>query len=125
MEPATLSTSTAGPLDPPRLERSEALLIFGLSARHAGSNAAIPSQWDRFIPYLGHIEHQVRFDAFGVICNTDESGTMEYICGVHVSEYPSEPHEFARLRIPLQRSNATDRPSMDGRDSVDSRSGCP
>lgn len=103
-EPITMHDSTmATVLAPPRIVRSDALLIFGLGQRHRGSNAAIPSQWDRFAPYLGHIENQIGDDVtYGVICNTDDTGNMEYICGVQVREFPAEPAEFARLRIPPQ-----------------------
>ncbi len=39
---------------------------------------------------------------YGVICNTDETGSIDYICGVRVGQFPSHPAEFARLRIPAQ-----------------------
>jgi AraC family transcriptional regulator len=102
MDPIRIPTTTTATLVPPRVVHSGAILIFGLSERHEGSNARIPSQWDRFVPHLGHLEHQVGTDTFGVICNTDDAGTIEYICGVQVSEFPSQPREFARLRIPPQ-----------------------
>lgn len=100
MEPTRLSTETPPRLSRPRLERLGAFLIFGLGERHKESNAAVPSQWDRFVPYLGNIANQVGTDTFGVICNTDEAGTIEYICGVQVSEFPTEPRELSRLRVP-------------------------
>lgn len=102
MEPTRLSTSTSAPLQAPRIVRSEALLMFGLSERHHGSNAGIPGQWDRFVPHLASIDHRVGTDTFGVICNTDDAGTMDYICGVQVSTFPDEPKPFTRLRVPPQ-----------------------
>ncbi len=86
----------------PRVVRSDALLIFGLSERYVRTNAGIPSQWDRFVPYLGTIPGQIGNVTYGVICNTDEAGSIDYICGVQVREFPSQPAEFARLRIPPQ-----------------------
>ena len=102
MDPAHVPPANHAAMAPPRVVRSEALLIFGISERHEGSNARIPSQWDRFVPHLGHIEHQIGSDTFGVICNTDEAATMDYVCGVQVSEFPREPRDFARLRVPPQ-----------------------
>ncbi len=86
----------------PRVVRSDALLIFGLSERYVRTNAGIPSQWDRFVPYLGTIPGQIGNVTYGIICNTDEAGSIDYICGVQVREFPSQPAEFARLRIPPQ-----------------------
>ena len=102
MEPTRLSSSTPSELSTPRTVRSDALLIFGLSERHRHTNAGIPAQWDRFVPHLSTIERRVGTDTFGVICNTDDAGTMDYICGVQVSAFPSTPREFSRLRVPPQ-----------------------
>jgi len=102
MPPVHLPGAADTAIAKPRVVRSDAILIFGLSERHQGSNARIPSQWDRFVPHLGRIDHQIGRDTFGVICNTDDAGTMEYVCGVQVSEFPEHPKEFARLRIPPQ-----------------------
>jgi AraC family transcriptional regulator len=87
---------------PPRVVRSDALLIFGLGERYVKSSAGIPSQWDRFVPYLGTIPGQIGNVTYGVICNTDEAGSIDYICGVQVREFPDHPKEFTRLRIPPQ-----------------------
>jgi AraC family transcriptional regulator len=87
---------------PPRVVPSDALLIFGLGEHYVKSNAGIPSQWDRFVPYLGNIPGQIGNVTYGVIGNTDEAGSIDYICGVQVREFPSHPAEFTRLRIPPQ-----------------------
>ena len=100
-EPIRMSDNTATTVAPPRIVRQGALLIFGLGQRMR-SNAGIPQQWDRFIPHLGHIQHQVGKVTYGVICNTDDTEVWEYVCGVEVSEFPDHPAEFTRLRIPPQ-----------------------
>ena len=38
--------------------------------------------------------------AYGVICNTDEQGSFEYVCGVEVSDFANLPPEFAIIRVP-------------------------
>jgi AraC family transcriptional regulator len=41
--------------------------------------------------------------AYGVIYNSDDAGNYDYLCGAAVREFPSEPPEFTRLRVPPQR----------------------
>jgi AraC family transcriptional regulator len=65
-------------------------------------NPAIPSQWNSFLPHFGHIDGQIGNVAYGVIYNSDDSGSYDYICGVAVHEFPANPREFMRLRIPPQ-----------------------
>jgi AraC family transcriptional regulator len=102
-EPMKMDQSTTTPLTSARLVRGEALLIFGLGQRCPRmGNPAIPSQWNSFLPYLGHIDGQTSNVAYGVICNSDDSGNYDYICGVAVREFPVRPPEFTRLRIPAQ-----------------------
>jgi len=101
-EPMSMNDKTATAIASPRIVRSDALLIFGLGQRYHRTNAGMPSQWDRFIPYLGSIPGQIDNVAYGVICNTDDAGSIDYICGVQVREFPPQPAEFTRLRIPAQ-----------------------
>jgi AraC family transcriptional regulator len=101
MGPMRIDDKTSTPIAPTRVVREDALLIFGLGQRYR-SNAGIPLQWDRFVPYLGTIRNQAGDETYGVICNPDDTGSYEYITGVRVSEFPSDPAEFSRLRIPPQ-----------------------
>lgn len=104
MEPLKMDETLLTHLDPPRIEAGKTLLIAGLSERYnAESCAAIPAQWQRFGPYLGHIAVQVGGAAYGVVCNSDDAGNIEYITGVEVSDFTLVPPEFSRLRIPEQR----------------------
>ncbi len=91
-------------LDPPRFEDGRPLLIAGLGERDsAETSAGIPAQWQRFVPHLGHIPGQVGHVTYGVICNGDNVGNIEYICGVEVSAFDRVPAEFSRVRIAPQR----------------------
>ncbi|MBC7924449.1 MAG: GyrI-like domain-containing protein, partial [Bryobacteraceae bacterium] len=103
LEPTRMDQTATLTLTSPRLVQSEAMLILGLSQRYnCEAKAGIPSQWDRFLPHMGHIAGQVGRVAYGVICNTDDAGNLEYLCGVQVTEFYSHPSEFTRLRIPPQ-----------------------
>jgi AraC family transcriptional regulator len=77
------------------------LLIAGLSQRYtAETSAGIPAQWRRFVPYPGHIPGQTGRTTYGVLCNGDDAGNTDYICGVEVSDFARVPLEMTRLRIP-------------------------
>ena len=102
MEAISMNDSKTTFVAAPRVVRSDAMLIFGLGERYVRSNAGIPSQWDRFVPYVGTIPEQIGHVTYGVICNTDEAGSVDYVCGLQVREFPSHPVEFTRLRIPPQ-----------------------
>jgi AraC family transcriptional regulator len=38
-----------------------------------------------------------------VLCNGDDAGNVEYICGVEVSDFSRLPKELSRVRIPEHR----------------------
>src|SRR5215510_9078058 len=48
MEALRMDDTTATLIAPPRVVRSDALLVFGLGQRYVRTNAGIPSQWNRF-----------------------------------------------------------------------------
>ena len=104
MEPIRME-ETLTTLEPPRLADHKALLIAGLGERYdfEGGNAGIPAQWQRFVPHLGHVPGQVGATAYGVCCNSDDSGNFEYICGVEVADFSALPGQWARVRVPAQR----------------------
>lgn len=103
LEPITMQTASTTRLSPVRTAEHDAMLIFGLSQHYTPqSMGGIPSQWERFLPHFGHLPTQLNKIAYGVICNSDDAGNFDYICSAEVSEFPSHPSEFARLRIPPQ-----------------------
>ena len=87
-EPGRMEPSTITTLSTPRLVRRGALLIFGLGQRcPAAGHAGIPSQWNRFVLYIGQIEGQAGSAAYGAIYNADDSGTYDYVCGVRFASF--------------------------------------
>ena len=104
MGPIKMDETLLTHLEPPRFEKGKTLLIAGLSERYTSETAAgIPAQWQRFVPYLGHILGQVGRATYGVLCNSDDAGNTEYISGVEVSDFARIPKELACMRIPEQR----------------------
>jgi AraC family transcriptional regulator len=104
MQPMKMDETLLTNLAPPRFENLKTLRIAGLSERYTSETCAnIPAQWQRFAPHLGHIPGQVGRTAYGVICNSDDAGNTEYICGVEVSDFSRLPAEFSRIRIPEHR----------------------
>lgn len=88
---------------PTRFEQGGALLIAGLSEHYdRDSIAGIPTQWQRFVPYIGHVPGQAADITYGIPCNTDDAGNMDYVCGVEVTDFSRVPPELTRLRIAPQ-----------------------
>jgi AraC family transcriptional regulator len=91
-------------LDDPHVVDGPALRIAGLSARYSlGSSTDMPGQWRKFVPHIGHIPGQVGWVTYGVLCNPAADRTIDYICGVEVSDFAQVPADFARLEIPEHR----------------------
>jgi AraC family transcriptional regulator len=104
MEPIVMDSTPMPELAPPRFETSKPLLLAGLIARYnQQTSAAIPSQWERLQPYLGHVPKQVGETAYGACYNTDEEGNFDYLAGVEVRDFSDLPEEFATLRVPAHR----------------------
>ena len=89
-------------VEPVRFEDGKTMLIAGLSER-CGDNMNAPAQWQRFVPHIGNIPGQVGWITYGVLCNSDDTGNMEYMCGVEVSDFSRVPAELSRFRIPEQK----------------------
>lgn len=94
-------TQTLTDLSPPRIETGKPMLIAGLSERYSQeTTAGIPAQWQRFQPWLGQVPGQIGDVAYGVCCNGDGEGNIDYISGVEVSDFSDLPPELGKVRIP-------------------------
>lgn len=103
-EPIRMDEPILMNLAPPRFVSGKTMLIAGLGEHYSMSSSAagIPSQWQRFLPHFGHVPGQVGKVAYGVICNSDDAGYMDYICGVEVAEFSKISQDWSRIRIPEQ-----------------------
>jgi AraC family transcriptional regulator len=103
-EPIVMDSSPMPTLAPPRFETTKPLLLAGLVARYnQQASAAIPSQWEKLQPFLGHVPKQVGHTAYGACYNTDQEGNFDYLCGVEVGDFSELPDGFATLRVPAHR----------------------
>lgn len=104
VEPIAMTHQELVKLDPPRFEQGKALLLAGIGARYKCENkGGIPSQWERFLSYFGHIPDQVGNTAYGVVHNVDDEGNMEYLCATEVRDFTRTPPELSTLRLGPQR----------------------
>ncbi len=108
MEPIKMQEGIYIDVKPPRVVDERSLMIAGMGQRYSAETTAnIPAQWQRFAPHLGRVPGQVntrdQHVAYGVCCNMDEEGNIEYITGVEVTDFKQLPADWARIRIPAQR----------------------
>jgi AraC family transcriptional regulator len=86
-----------------RFEKGRVLLISGIGSRyHCGSTESIAAQWQGFVPHIGNTPGQLGGNAYGVMCNFDEDGNFDYICGVEVKDFSQGFPGWTRVRIPAQ-----------------------
>ena len=100
--PVRMDEPATRPFEPPRIESGRTLRLAGISERHAGTITALPTQWSRFIPLVGHVPGQVGRVVYGVTYNVDETSAFDYLCGVEVDAFLAEDPPFSRLTIPAQ-----------------------
>jgi len=104
MEPIVMDSTPMPNLAPPRFVTSKPLLLAGLVARYnQATSAAIPSQWERLQPHLGHVPKQIGRTAYGACYNPDDEGNFDYLAGVEVSDFSDVPEGFGTLRVPSHR----------------------
>jgi AraC family transcriptional regulator len=104
LEPIKMDETLLTTLEAPRFEQARPLLIAGLSERYTcETSAAVPAQWQRFVPYIGNVPGQIGGAAYGVRCNSDDHGNFDYICGVEVADFSRLPPDWSSIRIPAHR----------------------
>lgn len=90
-------------LNPPSIETGKPMLIAGLKDSYTFETmSALPAQWEKFVPHIGHVPGQIGQVAYGVIMQASETG-FDYLCGVEVRDFDGLPEDLDRARIPAQR----------------------
>lgn len=86
VEPLRIDETLVTSLPDPRLVDGGPLRIAGLGERYTfDTNHGIPSLWQRFAPYVGHMPGQVGAATYGVVADFEEDCSFGYLAGVEVS----------------------------------------
>ena len=97
-----MTDQTVETLAPPRFDHAGPMRIAGLSQTYTGGDiAGIPAQWQRFVPWLGAIPGQTGFTTYGLCTGSNES--LDYVCGVEVSDAAMLPAELSDYRVPQRK----------------------
>ncbi len=104
VEPIRMDKTLLTELEPPRFIIFEELLIAGIGARYTfETNESIPSQWQRFGPYIGNVPGQVGPETYGLSANFKNDGSFEYLTGVRVTDFSDLLKGFATFRLPQRK----------------------
>jgi AraC family transcriptional regulator len=104
VEPLRLEAGTPASLPAPRWVEAGPILLAGILQHYRDDSlAGIPTQWRRFSPWFGHIPAQRRNVSYGVVCNADDFGTIDYLAAAQVTDFADVPDELTRLRLSAQR----------------------
>jgi AraC family transcriptional regulator len=102
MEPLRMNTIESTKIEVTRMQEGRALRIAGITTHYTADNiAAIPSQWQRFAPHIGHVPGQKGAIAYGVI-SFHETGEMDYTAGVEVGSTATISTPFTVVNVPAQ-----------------------
>jgi AraC family transcriptional regulator len=105
VEPARMDEASFIDLEPPRFVDGDELVVAGICRRHNAQTApsGIPVPWRRFASLMHRIPGRIEGFTYGVRCNADDHGNLDYVCAVEVADLGKLPAEFHRVRIPAQR----------------------
>ena len=88
----------------PRFEECPEQLIVGLNETYTfETRLHIPTQWNRFVAYLGKVQGQIGKACYGVCWNYEPGCGFDYLTGVEAADSSSLPKEFTRIRLPAGR----------------------
>jgi AraC family transcriptional regulator len=101
-EPLRMKTIESTQIEATRMQTSRPIRIAGLKEHYAADkSAAIPSQWQRFIPYIGHVPGQTGNETYGLM-EFYENGEMDYTAGVEVGSASRISAPLALIDVPEQ-----------------------
>jgi len=102
--PIKLDETLRIPLESPRFVSHQRFFVAGLGERYTcETSAAIPSQWQRFLPQMDLIPTHPGGTTYGVCSHCDDQGEFDYVCGVEVDDSIRLPADWSRVDIPAQR----------------------
>jgi AraC family transcriptional regulator len=100
-EPMTMDASPELILAEPTLQARKPMLLAGLIQTFAMKDiGAIPSLWQKFNQWDGHITGTIGKAAYGVSLSFSEESGCEYMCAVEVGDGADLPPELTSRTIP-------------------------
>ena len=104
MSSTKMKQASKTPLEAPRFENGEAILIAGFREHFTSATMnKILELWLRLAPHIGSVPGQVGRVAYGLCFNALSPSGTDYLAGVEVSDFSRLPSEFSRVTIPAQR----------------------
>lgn len=104
LEAVRMSELKVVDISEPVISERGPLLLVGLSEQHSMSNnVGIPGQWQRFSRYMGQIAEQVNNSGYGVVMNSGDEDSFEYLCSTAVNRFADLPAELTRLKLEPQK----------------------
>lgn len=103
VEPILLDAIPPLDLAPPRTVERGPMLLAGLLEHHQDMNmAAVPNQWQRFVPWIGNVPGQVGLATYGVVFSGGDGAVTDYLAAVEVETFDSLPRELSPARLAAQ-----------------------
>ena len=103
VEPLLMNDDFLETLGDPRIVARDALLVAGLKRRYSEPTCAgIPDQWRQFVPLIDTLGGGVAGVTYGVLCNGDDEGNIDYVSGVEVRDFSDLPPGIDGVRLPAR-----------------------
>jgi AraC family transcriptional regulator len=100
-EPLIMDANPDLQLAEPKIEARKPFLLAGLVQTFAMKDiGGIPSLWEKFNAWHGHIPDSVEGGAYGASLSYSEEEGCEYMCGIEVSNASDLPKELTWRTIP-------------------------
>lgn len=100
VEPLRMDVQAQVTVEPPRFENRPAMYFAGIAERHNMNNpAGLPSQWQRFQPYIGHIDGAIVGAAYGIVGEIADD-RFEYVVAVEMRAGAEAPPDLKLISVP-------------------------
>lgn len=100
VEPIMLDEIRTIDLHPPRTVERGPMLLAGLLEHYRDHDmAAVPNQWQRFAPWIGHVPGQAGFATYGVVFSGGDGTVTDYLAAVEVESFDNLPAELSPARL--------------------------
>lgn len=103
VEPYMLDEINPVALAPPRTVARGPMLLAGLLEHYGDTDmAAVPNQWQRFAPWIGHVPGQIGLATYGVVFSGGDGPATDYLAAVEVETFDNLPSDLAPARLAAQ-----------------------